>query len=294
MLYHDHLSIFWEKETLDYMKSKPCPTDDQPDRTWYDRVIKIVGKNNELVHKRYQNKLPGDSPEMMPLDCHLFADLREGLALNIAMSFWMKADNPLKYKGATPLQIFDAIRRTIKNGTPCKHRIIEDCYRIANETHQRIIDANGTFIEDSSGKKTRSGVRLEGEKEAKRQIAIKADPQLTKEFHLMFEKVTTGEIEIPCSFDYNQNSVDAATAFVSIDPNEEDEVDGENENDQTNEEKDQTNDEEKEQPNEETVENIDNGEGEGKEEGVVVRRVASIVLESTKLILTVFFFRDFQ
>ena len=58
-----------------------------------------------MVDKRYQNKLPGDSPEVMPLDSHLFNDIREGLARNIALSYWMDEDDPLKYDGSTPEKI---------------------------------------------------------------------------------------------------------------------------------------------------------------------------------------------
>ena len=46
MLYHDHLKIFWEKDTIEFIKNRPCPAAEQPTRTWYDCRIKIVGKEN--------------------------------------------------------------------------------------------------------------------------------------------------------------------------------------------------------------------------------------------------------
>ena len=78
----------------------------KPSRTCYGRILTIVGKlNNDKVDKRYQNKLPGDSSESMPLDCHLFRDIREGLARNIALSLYMKKDTSKKYDSSTPSKI---------------------------------------------------------------------------------------------------------------------------------------------------------------------------------------------
>jgi hypothetical protein len=37
MMYHDALSVWWEKESQDYLKSLPCPIEGNPNRTWYDR-----------------------------------------------------------------------------------------------------------------------------------------------------------------------------------------------------------------------------------------------------------------
>jgi hypothetical protein len=47
----------------------------------------------------------------------------------------------------------DALQRTIKLGCPFKKEINEDLYRVFNATRQQIIDAKGTYIEDSSSKK---------------------------------------------------------------------------------------------------------------------------------------------
>jgi hypothetical protein len=126
MIYHDHLKILWEKDSIAYMKSLPCPIDGNPNRTWFDRFIKITGTYCDRVHKRYKYTLPGDSPELMPLDCHLFADIQEALARNIAMSSWMAADDKLKYCASTPLLTYKSIIRTIQAGCPSEDRIIQD------------------------------------------------------------------------------------------------------------------------------------------------------------------------
>jgi hypothetical protein len=91
LIYHDHLKIWWEKESQDYLKSLPCPIKGNPDRTWYDRQIKICGEtDNAKVHTRYKNCLPGDSPELMPLDNHLFANLQVGASKNVALTYHIK------------------------------------------------------------------------------------------------------------------------------------------------------------------------------------------------------------
>ena len=106
LIYHDHLKIWWEKESQEYLKSLSCPIEGNPSRTWYDRQIKICGEtNNSKVAKAYQNCLPGDSPELMPLDCHLFADVQEGAAKNVALTYHIHdghADAALKYSLPPP------------------------------------------------------------------------------------------------------------------------------------------------------------------------------------------------
>jgi len=66
LIYHDHLSIMWEKEAISYMKSIG----------WFDRFIMIRGLNNPKVAKYYRNSVVGDSPELARgLDSYGFSDL---------------------------------------------------------------------------------------------------------------------------------------------------------------------------------------------------------------------------
>jgi hypothetical protein len=114
LIFHDHLKIWWEKESQEYLKSLPCPIEGSPSRTWWDRQIKICGdENNAKVSKRYRNCLPGDSPELMPLDCHLFADLKEGAGKNVALTFHINENDEnaaLKYSFATPKKVYSALQ----------------------------------------------------------------------------------------------------------------------------------------------------------------------------------------
>lgn len=152
----------------------------------------------------------------MPLDFHLFCDIKEGLARNIACSYWMEDTDADTFRGATPSQIFESVCRTINNKTPTNRRILEDVYRIKEATLQRIVDANGTFIEDSPGKPARGGVRLEAQKDAQMENAIETDPRLRERFSEMLTAMRENRIPVPCMFDYNGEPVEVAESIFEI------------------------------------------------------------------------------
>ena len=62
-LYHDPLKQFFEQETLDYMRSRGFTPEN-------GRLIV------SLRDGPYKGRTPGDCPEFMPLDSHLFADFK--------------------------------------------------------------------------------------------------------------------------------------------------------------------------------------------------------------------------
>jgi hypothetical protein len=201
MIYHDHLKIFWEKETILYLKSLKCPIpgdNSTKDRNWFDRLIKIEGVNNHRVSNRYNHTLPGDSPELMPLDCHLFADLKEALARNIAFTFWMQKNDERKYKGGTPYHVYQSISRTIESNGVSEDRIIEDCTRIKKETLHRMLKSKGTYIEDSSSKTVRHGVRGQEHQDLQ---TMKVDPKVRDSFKEMIEDVLEAKQSCPIEFE---------------------------------------------------------------------------------------------
>ena len=226
MIYHDHLSIWWEKESQDYLKTLPCPIEGNPNRTWYDRQIKICGKNNDKVAARYKGKLPGDTPELMPEDCHLFNDVQEGAAKNVALTFHLKEgdeDYALKYSFATPRKVYDAIQRTIAAGCPSPQRISQDIKRIFEETLQRIVEAKGCYIEDSSKKIERTGYRAVAAAEYKRQN-LPVDASALATFHKMVANMESGG---GVSFPFEKNVEEGVcndTLFTVVP--EEDDFDG--------------------------------------------------------------------
>jgi hypothetical protein len=93
MIWHDRLSILWEKETQAWLANLKCPITGWLEQTWADRFVRLRGEYNGKVSKYYQNSLPGDSPELMPLDCHLFNDIKEGTLCNVAFSFFLEDDD---------------------------------------------------------------------------------------------------------------------------------------------------------------------------------------------------------
>ena len=125
------------------------------------------------------------------------------LGKNIALSYWLKDDDPLKYSDATPMKIYDSICRTIKSGSPSEERIVEDVYRIKEETLRCITEAKGTYIEDSSNKKSRNGVRLAAAREEQKtkKNAIKTDPAVEKKFAELFRDLQKGAAPMPCKFE---------------------------------------------------------------------------------------------
>jgi hypothetical protein len=188
MISHDALAVMWEATTLDWLKTLKCPIIGWEERTWYDRIIKIGGKWNDEVDKSYQNKLPGDSPELMPNDNHLNADVKEGACRNVALTYFLDDDDPDKYSFRTPTHAENAIYRTMKSGCPSAARVIEDCNNcVANL--KRVVAADRCYISDNQ----RVGVRDEGRRESKeRNIMLKSDPTAIKRFEDMFTKMKTG------------------------------------------------------------------------------------------------------
>jgi hypothetical protein len=107
-----------------------CLIQGNSSRTWQDRQIKIGGnENNAKGAKRYSDCLPGDGPELMPLDNHLFGNLQEGAAKNVALSYYIKRVIPTPLSstplGATPQKVHSSLQWTIQAGCPSKKRIKE-------------------------------------------------------------------------------------------------------------------------------------------------------------------------
>ena len=238
LIYHDHLKIWWEKESQEYLKSLPCPIEGNPSRTWYDRQIRISGnENNSQVAKRYKNCLPGDSPELMPLDNHLFADLQEGAGKNVALSYHIKdgdTDAALKYSFATPRKVYESLQRTIKAGCPSSNRIVEDINRVFCNTLQRIIDANGTYIEDYSTKSVRHGVRAEAAFRAKKRETLPVDNAVMELFNGMVQRMKDGG---GVSFAIDVKQEDEETLATTLERRDNEEGDGDRDEDEAEDEK---------------------------------------------------------
>jgi hypothetical protein len=122
------------------------------------------------------------------------------------MSYFLPGDHDLKYSAATPNKNFDSICRTIKSGSPTDERIIADIDRIKDSTLHHIIEANGTYIDDSCNKKSRHGVRLAKEQEERKKSnkAIKSDPALKREYDTLLQHLWEGKVQVPCKFEEDE------------------------------------------------------------------------------------------
>ena len=119
---------------------------------------------------------------------HLFSDIQEGAARNVALTYFLPDDDPMKYSFRTPNNAERAIDRTIKAGCPSSQRILEDCNSCLRN-FERIIKAKGCYISDSG----RSGVRDEARRESKEEnIMLKSDPAAVERFQEMFSSMRDG------------------------------------------------------------------------------------------------------
>ena len=132
----------------------------------------------------YKDGLPGDSPELMPLDSHLFADAKEGVARNVAFSFFLDDNDSVKYSLRTPKHVFDALERTLASGCPSKERMKEDMLRIP-KTLQQIVDTGGAYIEEENSNK-RKGVRGEAKQDYEKALKL-IDPAVQRKFEAMLD-----------------------------------------------------------------------------------------------------------
>ena len=166
IIYHDALSSWWSKGAQRHMEQKG----------FGDRQVCGLGHTN--AGNRYEGKLPGDTPEYMPLDSNLFADLETAVRFNVAATAHLPSDNPEKFKLGSPLDCWDAVVRTWEYA-PTSDRIVEDIDRVFTAIDQ-VVDARGIAVDfkllrhgrrlrehqDAAARKSRSQRRSDAKKNA--------------------------------------------------------------------------------------------------------------------------------
>jgi hypothetical protein len=140
-LYHDALSSWNEKKHLSRLKHLG----------FENRLICCVG--DTMKGTRYEGKLPGDSPELMPLDNSLFNDLHQQTAQNVSATYRLQFSDPKKFSYQTPLSAWSAVTRTWTQH-PSDQRIIADIDRFPQMVDQ-ILENDG----DQLSSVNRSGHR---------------------------------------------------------------------------------------------------------------------------------------
>ena len=89
-LYHDALSSWWSEGAQSHMHTK---------HNFRHRQIKGLGHTN--ADTRYEDGLPGDTPEYMPLDSNLFADLETAVRWNVAATSHLPKGHADKFELGT-------------------------------------------------------------------------------------------------------------------------------------------------------------------------------------------------
>ena len=116
VIYHDALSTWWSKDAQTYLESKGFKY----------RQMQSLGPTNQGT--RYETKLVGDSPELMPLDNNLFSDFSTALINNVCATRHLPNDDPNKFSIGTPKLTLLAMRKTWETH-PTPERIAEDITR---------------------------------------------------------------------------------------------------------------------------------------------------------------------
>ena len=95
---------------------------------------------------RYAEKLVGNSPELMPLDNNLFADLMFGVRQHVALTHSLAPGDPKKFSTGTPQECWSTLIRTWQVA-PSQKRIVQDIQRWP-EALNAIIAAEGAVVHD--------------------------------------------------------------------------------------------------------------------------------------------------
>jgi hypothetical protein len=116
--YHVALSLMNCKKSVQYMKQKGILN------SWF----LPWGRLQEGT--RYNESIPGDSPELMPLDETLTIDLHASDRYHVAIIWHLPNDDPQEISFTTPNKISCAYLRLVEpltGGAPSSTRIVKDC-----------------------------------------------------------------------------------------------------------------------------------------------------------------------
>jgi hypothetical protein len=98
---------------------------------------------------RYHNSIPGDSPELMPLDETLNMDIHSSDRYDEAITAHLAKSDPNKFTFSTPKEVSNAYLPLVDDVTgnvPSSHRIVQDCDKWEG-TLEKIRKAEGKIVE---------------------------------------------------------------------------------------------------------------------------------------------------
>jgi hypothetical protein len=125
------------KKSIKYMKDKDYF------KHW---ILPLEG----LQHgTRYNESIPGDSPELMPLDETLNMDIDASVHYHVAITAYLPNDDPIKYSFSMPDEISRAylhLVHPVTGGDPSCNRIVQDCEKWIR-SQMKIRQAGGKMVE---------------------------------------------------------------------------------------------------------------------------------------------------
>ena len=139
------------------------------------RQCRGLGHTNEDT--RYEGKLPGDTPEYMPLDSNLFSDLEVMVRWNVAATHHLPRHHPDKFDLTTPASAWSAVVRTWEYA-PTSSRIVEDISRVFTAIED-VVAAGGIAVDFNA---LRHGRREEQQRRSSRRARARKE-------HKSFERI---------------------------------------------------------------------------------------------------------
>ena len=158
---HDALGQYWEPAALKHLEGKGFPR---------SRLLCAQGGTNWGT--RYEGKLVGNSPELMPLDSNLFSDLEYAIKQHCALTHDLANDDPRKFKLGTPSDVWSALKRSWECIRPS--RIVTDIKRWESALGM-IFNFQGCLVHDLNNRHGRSAVPFEYHKDCAESVRVKQE-----------------------------------------------------------------------------------------------------------------------
>ena len=134
------------------------------------RLLCAQGSTN--LGTRYAGKLVGNSPELMPLDSNLFADLEYAIKQHCALTHDLEKDDPRKFKLGTPQDVWNAMYRSWQTIRP--ERIAQDIDRWERALVS-IVGACGAIVPELDNRHGRRAVPFVAHPDCDESIRVKQE-----------------------------------------------------------------------------------------------------------------------
>ena len=115
-----------------------------PTSNAYIEHIDSEGKVTRMVNK-YRFKLMGDSPEFMPLDRHLFNDVKLACKRNVSLTRVLPDADSRKFWFNTPKRAFRSLAKTWQH-SPTPPRIVEDILEFFVSV-DLVVESKGVYVD---------------------------------------------------------------------------------------------------------------------------------------------------